>query len=294
MADEMAVRATGLSKQFGKVQAVSDVDIGVARGEALGLLGPNGAGKSTTLSMLMGLQTPDAGHAMIFGHAAGSVAARAICGATPQSTDLPNALTPREILSYTAARYGTDPKTGALVERFALETLIDRRVAGFSGGELRRVALALAFVGEPKLVFLDEPTAGLDTASQDRFREMAQDYVAQGGTLILTSHQWDEIEAICSTIALIDQGQMVLGGGMEEMRQRANVTRLTFGLPDGCRPPAWMKAQQDGHLWSLETTDSDTVLRRVVEEGVPFEGLTLEPLKLKDLIDRIHQEEMSQ
>jgi ABC-2 type transport system ATP-binding protein len=71
-----------------------------------------------------------------------------------------------------------------------LEKLIDRRVAGFSGGELRRVALALAFVGEPKLVFLDEPTSGLDTASQERFREMAQDYVAQGGTLILTSHQW--------------------------------------------------------------------------------------------------------
>ncbi len=103
-----------------------------------------------------------------------------------------------------------------------------------------------------------------------------------------------EIEAICSTIVLIDQGQMVLGGGMEEMRQRANVTRLTFGLPDGCSPPAWLRMQQDGHLWSLKTTDSDTVLRRVVEEGVPFEGLTLEPLKLKDLIDRIRQEEMSQ
>mgnify|MGYP006074632321 CR=1 FL=1 len=92
MAAEVAVRATGLSKRFGKVQAVSDIDLGVAQGEALGLLGPNGAGKSTTLSMLMGLQAPDAGHAMIFGHAAGSAAARAVCGATPQSTDLPDAL----------------------------------------------------------------------------------------------------------------------------------------------------------------------------------------------------------
>jgi ABC-2 type transport system ATP-binding protein len=288
-----AICATGLSKRFGKVQAVSNIDLTVAPGEAVGLLGPNGAGKSTTLSMLMGLQRPDAGQTTIFGHPAGCVAARAICGATPQSTDLPDQLSPREILSYTAIHYGTSLMIDKLVSRFRLEKLIDRRVAGFSGGELRRVALALAFVGDPKLVFLDEPTTGLDAASQEGFQETARAYVAQGGALILTSHHWDEIEAVCDTIALIDHGQTVLTGRMDAMRARANINRMTFGMPDGAVPPEWMQAHHDGQLWSLETADSDAVLRRMVEDALPFQGLTLEPLKLKDLIDRIRQEETS-
>ena len=239
----------------------------------------------------MGLESPDAGQATIFGHFAGSDAARENCGATPQSTDLPDQLTPREILSYAAKRYGIPLETKKLVSRFRLEQLIDRRVAGFSGGELRRVALSLAFVGNPKLVFLDEPTAGLDVASQERFQETVQEYVAQGGTLVLTSHQWDEIEAVCDTIAIIDKGQTVLTSKMNEMRARANVNRLTFGLPDETTPPEWMQAHHDGFLWSLETAESDTALCRMVDEAVPFQGLTIEPLKLKDLIDRIRREE---
>lgn len=289
-----ALCATGLSKRFGKVQAVANIDLTVAPGEAVGLLGPNGAGKSTTLSMLMGLQCPDAGHITIFDHPAGSNAARSVCGATPQSTDLPDQLTPREILFYSASRYGTQPNVDELVSRFRLEQLIDRRVAGFSGGELRRVALALAFVGNPKLVFLDEPTTGLDAASQEGFQETARAYLRQGGALILTSHHWDEIEAICDTIALIDQGQTVLTGRMDDMRARANVNRLTFGLPDATVPPEWMRARHDGFSWSFETDDSDAVLRRMVKDGLPFQGLRLEPLKLKELIDRIRQEEIRQ
>lgn len=285
--DKNALYAKGLSKRFGKVQAVSNVDLNVVPGEAIGLLGPNGAGKSTTLSILMGLQRPDAGETTIFGHPAGSAAARAICGATPQSTDLPDQLSPREVLSYAAARYGTYFKTDEFVNRFGLEKLIDRRVAGFSGGELRQVALALAFVGDPKLVFLDEPTTGLDAASQESFREIAREYVSQGGALILTSHHWDEIEAVCDTISLIDQGQTVLTGRMDDMRAQANVNRLTFGMLDETVPPKWMQARHDGNLWSLETADSDSVLRRMVEDALPFHGLTLEPLKLKDLIDRL-------
>ena len=292
--DQGAVHARGLSKRFGTVQAVANINLDVAAGEAVGLLGPNGAGKSTLLSMLMGLRSPDTGKALIFGHPAGSPGARAVTGATPQSTGFPDQLTPREILSYTAARYGTRPKTDDLVGRFGLEKLIDRRVAGFSGGEMRRVALALAFVGEPKLVFLDEPTTGLDIASQEAFRETARDYVAQGGAMVLTSHHWEEIEAICGSIALIDMGERILSGRIDAMRARTNRNRLSFRLPDGMMPAEWMQARHDGHRWSVETADSDAVLRRMVEDALPFSGLTLEPLKLKDLIDLVRQEEMAQ
>ena len=291
---ECPLRATGLAKRFNKVQAVSNVNLEVTASAALGLLGPNGAGKSTTLSMLMGLCAPDAGEALIFGHAAGSPEARKLTGSTPQSTSFPDQLTPRELLGYTAACYGTRPKTDELVARFGLEQLVDRRVAGFSGGEMRRTALALAFVGSPKLVFLDEPTTGLDIAAQDGFHEAARTYVAQGGTLVLTSHRWDEIEAICDSITLIDKGETVLTVRIDDMRTRANVKRLSFNLPAGTVPPEWLQATHDGRRWHMEIAQSDVVLRRMVKEALPFQDLSLQPLDLEALINRIRQEEAAQ
>ena len=286
---DLAIHARGLAKRFGAVQAVSRIDLDLAPGGAMGLLGMNGAGKSTTLSMLMGLRAPDAGQALVFGHPAGSPAARRWTGATPQATDLPDQVTPREILTYAAQRYGMAPAIDRLIADFGLGDLIDRRVAGFSGGQMRRVALALAFVGQPRLVFLDEPTAGLDSAAQDAFRVMARSYVAQGGALVLTSHHWDEIESICSSIAVIDRDETVLAGRIDAIRGRARITRLAFDLPPDLVPPFWLGASQNGARWQVETSDSDTVLRRMVAEALPFANLTLQPLELKDLIHHLRQ-----
>jgi ABC-2 type transport system ATP-binding protein len=285
----LAIHARGLAKRFGTVQAVARIDLDLAPGEAVGLLGPNGAGKSTTLSMLMGLRAPDAGQALIFGHPAGSAPARRATGATPQATDFPDQLTPREILSYTAARYGMALRPDDIIPQFGLGAVIDRRMAGFSGGEMRRVALALAFVGRPRLVFLDEPTTGLDNTAQEGFRSVAQNYVAQGGALVLTSHHWDEIEAICTSLAVIDQGETVLSGRIDTIRARARITRIGFDLPDGMTPPLWLSARHDGARWQAESTESDAILRRMVTDGLPFANLTLHPLELKDLIHHLRQ-----
>lgn len=288
------IRATGLAKRFGKVNAVSNVNLEVTPGSALGLLGPNGAGKSTTLSMLMGLSGPDAGEVLVFGHKAGSTSARQITGATPQSTDFPDQLTPRELLRYTAACYGKTPKTDSLAAQFGLQALLDRRVAGFSGGEMRRVALALAFAGEPALVFLDEPTAGLDVDAQEGFREAARAYVDQGGALVLTSHHWDEIEAICDSISLIDQGETVLNTRIDAMRTRANIKHLSFNLPASTVPPEWMQATHDGQRWHVNAEDADATLRQMIADNFPFQDLSLEPMPLDALIKHIRQEEILQ
>ena len=286
--------AADLAKRYGPVQAVSNVTLELAAGSALALLGPNGAGKSTTLSILMGLAMPDSGKARIFGYPAGSAEARQLTGATPQATDFPGQLTPRELLFYTAACYGKQPQVAQLIGQFGLERLIDRRVAGFSGGERRRVALALAFVGTPRLVFLDEPTTGLDTHGQNAFRAAAQEYVDQGGALVLTSHHWDEIEAICDHITLIDKGETVLTAHIEEIRRRANVKQLNFNLPLGITPPDWMRATHDGHRWHLQAADADSVVRQMVIDDLPFHDLSVEPLPLDALIGRIRQEETIQ
>ena len=288
---DLAIQARGLVKGFGAIRAVAGIDLDLAPGTAMGLLGTNGAGKSTTLSLLMGLAAPDAGQALIFGHPAGSAPARRLTGATPQATDFPYQITPREMLQYAAARYGVTAGIDTLCDDFGLQDLLDRRVAGFSGGQMRRVALALAFVGQPPLVFLDEPTSGLDSAAQDAFRVMARSYVAQGGALVLTSHHWDEIEAICSSIAVIDRGETVLAGRIDAIRDRARLTRLGFALPPDLVPPLWLGARHDGARWQVETGDSDTILRRMVAEALPFANLTLQPLELKDLIHHLRHEE---
>ncbi|MEM9967917.1 MAG: ABC transporter ATP-binding protein [Pseudomonadota bacterium] len=285
------LNAQNLAKRFGRTQAVCDVSIAVEAGSAVGLLGPNGSGKSTTLSMLMGLSVPDRGQAIVFGYPAGSAEARQMTGATPQSTDFPDQLTPRELIHYTAACYGKQPKTGALIAKFGLEGLIDRRVAGFSGGELRRVSLALAFAGAPDLIFLDEPTTGLDANAQEGFRIAARAYVEAGGALILTSHHWDEIEAICDSITLIDKGETVLSTRIDDMRARAKIKHLSFQLAKGKVPPEWMQAAHDGARWHLTSAGADDLLRRMIQEAVPFHDLLLEPLPLDALIQDIRQKE---
>jgi len=289
----LALEARQLFKSFGPVKAVAGVDLTLEPGAALGLLGPNGAGKSTTLSLLMGLRPADSGTVQVFGHPAGSSAARRLVGATPQSAGFPEQLTPRELLSYAAAHHRSARQIGALTEAFGLGALIDRRMTGFSGGEVRRVALALAFVGAPRLVFLDEPTTGLDSAAQDGFHAVARGFVAQGGAMVLTSHHWTEIETVCDRIMMIDKGERVLDGTLETIRARTRINRLHFDLPDGAAPPDWLAATASDQGWTAESDQSDRLLRRLIAEQVPFSNLTVRPMALKDIIARIRAKDPS-
>lgn len=285
-----AIEARGLTKRFGAVTAVENLSLQLDEGEALGLLGTNGAGKTTALAMLMGLRMPDAGELRLFGHLPGSAAAREIMGVTPQAAGFPDQLSPREVLAYAKARRKYCANLDDVITAFGLGPLLDRRMAGFSGGEVRRLALALAFLGRPKLVFLDEPTGGLDADAQQAFRAIARDYVAKGGALILTSHHWDEIEAVCDRITMIDKGQKVMEGRLAEIRARMQVRKIWFTLPEGTTPPDWIRARPLGMGWRAESDDSDTALRRMISDKVPFFGLTIEPLALKDIIARIQKE----
>jgi ABC-2 type transport system ATP-binding protein len=228
----------------------------------------------------------------MFGHRPGSAKARARMGVTSQTAGFPGQLTPRELLTYAQARRGDRAPFDDVTTAFGLGPLLDRRIAGFSGGEVRRVALALAFLGRPGLVFLDEPTAGLDIAAQEAFALTARAFVKNGGALILMSHDWAEIETICDRITMIDKGRKVLDGSLAEMRARMQARLVGFDLPEGDQPPDWLPARQQGGHWCVETEDSDSMLRRMPGEGLGFRDLTVKPLDLSDIIASIARKDI--
>ena len=291
----LAIEARDLGKRFGRVQALQDFSLTLRPGEALGLIGTNGAGKSTALKLLQGLRTSDSGSGRIFGHPIGSRAAKRLVGITPQNADFPEQITPRELLGYTAAHFARPKPMAELIEAFGLQRLIDRRMGGFSGGEKRRVALALAFVGNPSLVFLDEPTSGLDTGGQDLFRAYARAYAEAGGSLLLTSHPWDEIDQVCDRIVMIDRGRQILEGTLQEIRRRAGRCRVSFALAEGAEPPAWLLRDflLEAGRWQRVTADSDALIRFVLRELPDLRDLQAAPLDLKDTVAELRNETTS-
>ena len=213
-----AAELRGASKRYGDTSALDDVDLQVRYGETLALVGPNGAGKSTALSLLLGLRRPDRGVATLDGSDPAHPDARRRVGVVPQEIDLPPALKVRELLDLVRAHYAEAEPRGRLLERFGLSELAARQAGGLSGGERRRVALALAFAGRPRVLFLDEPTAGLDFESRQALWRELRSHAAAGGATLLTTHYLDEAAALADRIVVLARGRVVATGTVDEIR----------------------------------------------------------------------------
>jgi ABC-2 type transport system ATP-binding protein len=270
MSDQIVVR--GLRKEFPKVLAVAGVDLDVAAGEVFGLLGPNGAGKTTTLEMIEGLTVPDAGEITICGlnwrqHAQ---QIRARIGVQLQATSLYNKITPREALDLFGSYYPKRRGTEELLELVQLKDKADAYHVTLSGGQAQRLALALALVNDPEVVFLDEPTAGLDPQGRRSLWEVVRAMKAEGRTTMLTTHYMDEAEALCDRLAIIDHGKILRSGTPAELIASLgipSVVELTF---DGTAPdPSAFAArlgspvEARGDVWEIPTPDLKTLLPRV-------------------------------
>jgi ABC-2 type transport system ATP-binding protein len=208
------VSVRDLRKRYGAVEAARGVSFDVAEGEIFGLIGANGAGKTTTVECVIGLREPDAGTIEICGLDARrhprEVKQR--IGAALQTTALQDTITPREALKLFGSLYRTSAAPGDLLERFALTDKADAPFDSLSGGQRQRLALALAFVNEPELVFLDEPTAGLDPHARRELHADIERMRHDGRTVLLTTHYLDEAERLCDSIAVIDGGRIVAAG----------------------------------------------------------------------------------
>ena len=216
MNDIIAIAVEGLAKRFGEVQAVADVSFEVRQGELFGFLGPNGAGKTTTINILTGLAKPDSGTIRIAGIdcTCNPKAAQHLVGIVPDESNLYPELTGFENLGFCAALYGMEKKerearARELLETFGLAKAADRRFAGYSKGMKRKLTIAAGIIHNPPLLFLDEPTTGIDVASARQIRQLIAEFNRSGKTIFLTTHYIEEAERLCGRIAFIVDGRVV-------------------------------------------------------------------------------------
>ena len=213
-----AVEMRDIAKAYGTVEALRGVALSIDQGEILALLGPNGAGKTTLVNILLGLRRPDRGEARVCGLPAGTAPARRVVGATPQEISFPPTLRVREIVDFVRSHFpGVRPRWD-VVERFDLADVARRQAGGISVGQRRRLAVALAFVGNPRVVVLDEPTTGLDVESRLQVWDAVRDHAAAGGSVLLTTHSIPEAEALADRIVVMSQGRIVAGGTAASLR----------------------------------------------------------------------------
>ncbi|HBL25503.1 MAG TPA: ABC transporter ATP-binding protein [Acidobacteria bacterium] len=223
-----AVRCRGLVKRYADVVAVNGLDLEVIRGECFGLLGPNGAGKTTTIEILEGLTEPDAGEVEILGTtwAREGDRLRERLGISLQETQLAEKLTVLETIRLFRSFYRTGRDPEEVLARLSLDEKRKARVGKLSGGQKQRIAVACALVGDPEILFLDEPTTGLDPQSRLELWQQITDFRAGGGTVLLTTHYMDEAERLCDRVAIVDHGQVIALGTPAELissLQAANV-----------------------------------------------------------------------
>lgn len=243
---DAAIECVDLTKTFpGKppVEAVRGLSLRIKRGECFGILGPNGAGKTTTLEILEGLQTPTSGTVRILGKTWESHAPwlREKTGISLQETKLSEELTVLETVRLFSSFYQDSADPNDVIAQVSLESKARSLIGKLSGGQKQRVALACALVGKPELLFLDEPTTGLDPQSRRQVWELVQNYQDKGGTVLITTHYMDEAEKLCGSLAIVDQGRIIAEGSPGQLiKSHAGQTRIEVDF-DNLPSPTWIE-----------------------------------------------------
>ena len=286
-----AIEVRGLTKSYGSVQAVAGIDVRIGYGEVFALLGPNGAGKTTTVEILEGYRRRDAGAVLVLGLDPGQQRAQLTqrIGIVLQSTGVDPYLTVAETISMYAGYYRHRRPVDEVIEMVGLVGKRSSRVAKLSGGQQRRLDVAIALAGDPELLFLDEPTTGFDPSARHEAWQVVRNLAALGKTVLLTTHYMDEAQSLADRVAVIAAGRIVAEGSPATLAGRdAARARVRYRAPTGIAPPPAFSGEQtvDGFV-EFEPDDLTQALHGLtgwaIEHGVTLNELTIERPTLEDV-----------
>jgi ABC-2 type transport system ATP-binding protein len=293
---EPVIRVRGLTKRYGDVQAVDGIDFDVARGEIFGLLGPNGAGKTTTVEILEGLREPDGGEVTVLDVdvTKGADALKPRIGVSLQTAALYPKLTVTELIDLFRSFYPRSRPTDEIIDALELGERRNARSEVLSGGQRQRLAVALALVNEPELVFLDEPTTGLDPAARRSLWDIVRGLKADGRSVLLTTHYMEEAEILCDRIAIMDHGRILEMGAVEDLISRHFQERtVRFDRLDGLARdelaalPAVTSVKEDADEVLIYTRDPGRTVGGLLdladERGVEPQNLAIRRATLEDV-----------
>lgn len=281
------IEATDVTFSYGQQSVLSGINMTIAPGEIIGLIGENGAGKTTLLNLLLGVNHAQQGQLTVFGQAPGSLEARCKIGSMLQG-DMPiQGVTVREMLTLTNAERQSTTDPQQLLIELGLEDLAKRRLTALSGGQLRRVTFALAIIGNPELLFLDEPTVGMDTTAQQAFWHRIRQLKASGKTIIITSHYLPEIEAVADRIMLLKDGHFAFEGTLAALQKQYQ--QVEFHCQTALPTAAFMDlaavtaVAKQGDQLRLSSEDGDVTLAALVPLLSECHQLTISRESLTDI-----------
>jgi ABC-2 type transport system ATP-binding protein len=292
---DVVARLAGAVKRYGQLTALDGVDLVLHRGELLAVLGPNGAGKSTSISLLLGLTRPDGGRVELFGLDPQQIDARRRIGVMLQSAMLPPTLRVGELLRLVASYY---PHPRSLEESAALAgvgDLLQRPYGKLSGGQQRRVQFALALCGRPELVFLDEPTVGMDIDARRKLWAAMRALVAEGCSVVLTTHYLEEAEALAQRVVVMGKGRVLSEGSVDALRAQVPLTRIRCVTDlDATVIAGWPQvasAEREGARLHISTGSAENVLRRLLDADTALSELEVQRAGLAEAFTELTREE---
>ena len=288
-------RLHGVSKSYGALRALDNIDLSLHQGELLALLGPNGAGKTTAIGLLLGLIRADAGQVSLFGLDPQDIRARRNIGVMLQDAALPTTLRVGELIRLTASYYPNPRSVTESADLAGVGDLLKRPYGKLSGGQQRRVQFALALCGRPRLLFLDEPTVGMDIDARQKLWSAIRHLVAEGNSVVLTTHYLEEAEALATRVCVLARGRVINEGSVESLRARIALKRVwcktRIPLEALQAWPEIAEARIDGERVCLSTEHPELLVRRLLAQDLALTGLEVRAAGLAEAFTELTRDD---